>query len=144
LRRLLNNEQTGSGDGVALCHLELRNEPVAIKNKRYVMRHVREITAIRVVVKSFFVGAVDHRQLRSELRAEQDPDGDLGDSGGASADVGRLANHEARVQGDLAEQEDNSSRPGPVGHPRKAHIQGERQTNYRYRCLTVNRFETTS
>lgn len=68
---------------------------------------------------------VDHRQLWSIIRAEQDSVRDMGDSGGAAPHECRPANYPAGIQGDSAKQEDHRRRPGPARHPRQEDIQGK-------------------
>lgn len=73
---------------------------------------------------------VDHRQLWAVLRAEQDPNGDVGHPGGASPDVCRPADHQAGVQGNPAESQNHRRRPGPHGNTRTPNLQGRRQNVY--------------
>lgn len=68
--------------------------------------------------------AVNHRQLRSELRTVQGADGHMGHTRRAAADVHGPEDHQTRVQGDFAEQEDHSRRPRQVGNPRPEDLQG--------------------
>ncbi len=69
--------------------------------------------------------AVDHWQLRSELRAEQDSDGHVGHLRGAAPNVRRPEDHQARVQGHPAKQEDHRGQPGQARHTGQEDIQGK-------------------
>ena len=76
-------------------------------------------------LKFLFHISVDHRQLRPELRAEQDPDGDVGHLRRAAPHVRRPEDAQAGLQGHPAEQEDHPGQPGHSRHPGTQDLQGE-------------------
>ena len=86
---------------------------------------------------------VDRRQLRTELRAEQDPDGHVGSLRGAAAHVRRPEDHQARVQSNPHQQEDHLSQPRQAWNPRKKNLQGTNETLHppaEYKYFKLERF----